>query len=160
MQGILPRHQQEMAAGIGKIVNREFSFTSLEKKVIDPQNFEKLKPEIEGHIDHFLSHKIKEVFPMLSMFIGDKTITQLKSAFINELETLFPVLMKAYLGQLQQNINIEKMVADKILAISPGQLEQLLFSNAKKPLRQLQLFGAAIGFAIGCIQALILFLLQ
>ena len=53
----------------------------LKEKVTDPENLNKLKPEIETHIDSFLREKLKETFPMLSMFIGDKTINQLKSCF-------------------------------------------------------------------------------
>jgi hypothetical protein len=38
--------------------------------------------------------------PMIGMFIGEKTINELKAVFITELESLFPVIMKSYLGNL------------------------------------------------------------
>ena len=81
IQGVLPANQQLMAEKIGKLVSAEFSFDALQQKVTDPENFNKLKPEIEKHIDSFLRERLKVTFPMLSMLIGDKTITQLKTAF-------------------------------------------------------------------------------
>src|SRR5438045_1032322 len=87
IQGIFPKNQHLIAVKLGQVVcNELLSFDEIEKKVTDPANLEKLKPEIEAHIDNFLNNKLKEVFPMLSMFIGDKTIGQLKSAFLVELE--------------------------------------------------------------------------
>src|SRR5258705_1839549 len=94
IQGIIPANQELIAEKIGRLVSNElFSLASLQEKVADPENFNSLKPEIETHIDHFLREKLKDTFPMLSMLIGNKTINQLKSAFLLELETLFPVLM-------------------------------------------------------------------
>ena len=115
IQGIIPANQQLMAEKIGRLVSKEmFSFDTLQEKVVDPENFNKLKPEIETHIENFLRVRLKETFPMLSILIGDKTINQLKGAFLLELETLFPVLMKSYLATLEKELDIEKMITQRI----------------------------------------------
>ncbi|MFM2327108.1 MAG: hypothetical protein RIR31_1310, partial [Bacteroidota bacterium] len=85
LQGIFPKNQQLIAQKLGQVVSKEFlSFAEIEAKVTNPENIQKLKPEIEAHIDKFLREKLSDVFPMLSMFIGDKTINQLKGAFLTE----------------------------------------------------------------------------
>lgn len=156
IQGIVPASQQSMAEKIGKLVSTElFSFSALEEKITDPENFNKLKPEIETHIDGFLRDRLKDSFPMLSMLIGSKTINQLKGAFLLELETLFPVLMKSYLGRLEKELNLETMVRDKIASISIARAEELVYRSAKKQLFQIQLLGAGIGFVTGFIHVLI-----
>src|SRR5947207_4324662 len=102
IQGIFPKNQHLIAQKLGQVVGKELlSFSEIEQKVTNPENLQKLRPDIEAHIDNFLHNKIKDVFPMLSMFIGDKTISQLKDAFLMELESLFPVLMKNYMVKLQ-----------------------------------------------------------
>lgn len=152
IQGVLPANQQMIAQKIGKLVStRLFSFDALQQKVTDPENFNKLKPEIEKHIDSFLRDRLKETFPMLSMLIGDKTIGQLKTAFLTELETLFPNLMKSYIANLEKDLDIEKEVSDKIAGFSMSKAEDLLYQSAKKQLLKIQLFGAAIGFLTGLI---------
>jgi uncharacterized membrane protein YheB (UPF0754 family) len=156
IQGILPANQQMIAAKIGKMVSTDlFSFDALQQKVTDPENFNKLKPEIETHIDSFLRERLKETFPMLSMLIGDKTINQLKTAFLTELETLFPALMKSYVANLEKDLDIEKEVSEKIAGFSISKAEELVFSSAKKQLLKVQLFGAAIGFLTGLVHILI-----
>lgn len=156
IQGIIPASQQTAAEKIGRLVSTElFSFDALQKKVTDPENFNKLKPEIETHIDSFLRVRLKETFPMLSMLIGDKTISQLKAAFLTELESLFPVLMNSYITNLQKEFDIEKQVSEKIAGFSISKTEEMVYTSAKKQLIKLQLMGAAVGFITGLLHLLI-----
>ncbi len=151
MQGVLPANQQLIAEKISNMVSAAFSMDTLKQKVTNPENFNKLKPEIEEHIDSFLRERLKVTFPMLSMLIGDKTITQLKTAFLTELETLFPALMKSYVANLEKDFDIEKMVFEKIAGFSTIQAEKLIYLSAKKQLLQVQLLGAGVGLLTGLI---------
>ncbi len=156
IRGIIPANQQLVAEKIGRLVSTElFSLDALQQKVTDPENFNKLKPEIETHIDSFLRVRLKETFPMLSMLMGDKTINQLKGAFLTELESLFPVLMKSYITNLQKEFNIEKQVSEKIAGFSISKVEELVSRSAKKQLLKVQLMGAAIGFITGLLHMLL-----
>ncbi|MEP7237398.1 MAG: DUF445 domain-containing protein [Ferruginibacter sp.] len=156
IQGIIPANQQHVAESIGRLVSEQlFSFAALQDKVTDPENFNKLRPDIEKHIDSFLRVRLKDTFPMLSMLIGDKTINQLKTAFLLELESLFPVIMINYLTQLEKDIDIKKQVTEKIAGFSISKTEDLIYRSAKKQLIKMQLFGAFIGFLTGLIQILI-----
>ncbi len=152
LQGVLPANQQGIAKKIGTLVSTQlFSLDMLQQKVTDPENFNKLKPEIEAHIDQFLRVRLKETFPMLSMLIGDKTIHQLKSAFLTELETLFPVIMASYTSNLHKDFDIEKQVSDAVAGFSIPKTEELICKSAKKQWYKLQLMGAAIGLLAGLI---------
>lgn len=156
IQGIIPANQQVIAQKIGKLVSTElFSFSALQEKVTDPENFNSLKPEIETHIDHFLREKLKDTFPMLGMLIGNKTINQLKSAFLLELETLFPVIMKSYMATLEKDLDLENIVSKKIAGVSINKAEELVYRLAKKQLLKVQLWGAVIGLLIGFIHILV-----
>jgi uncharacterized membrane protein YheB (UPF0754 family) len=156
IQGIIPANQQHVAEKIGLLVSEQlFSFAALQDKVTDPENFNKLKPEIESHIDSFLRVRLKDTFPMLSMLIGDKTINQLKTAFLLELESLFPVIMTNYLTQLEKDIDIKKQVTEKIAGFSISKMEGLVYRSANKQLIKLQLFGAVIGLLMGLIHIFI-----
>jgi uncharacterized membrane protein YheB (UPF0754 family) len=92
---------------------------------------------------------------MLSMFIGEKTINQLKDAFLLELESLFPVLMKSYMGKLEQDLDLEKIVTEKVAGFSSDKLEDILQQITKREFQFLEVIGAAFGFLIGIIQVLI-----
>jgi len=155
LQGIFPKNQQLIAQKLGQVVSKELlSFDEIERKITSPDNLQKLKPEIEAHIDNFLRNKLKDVFPMLSMLIGDKTINQLKEAFIIELENLFPVLMKNYMNKLQSDLDLEKIVTEKIAGFSAEKLEDMLDQITKKEFKFLEISGAFFGLLIGMIQVL------
>mgnify|MGYP003557062541 FL=1 len=156
LQGIIPKNQQVIAEQLGKMVSKEFlSFSELKEKVTDPGNLSKLKPEIENHIDIFLREKLKDTFPMLSMFIGDKTINQLKAAFLLELESLFPILMNSYMARLEQDINVEKLVTGKVAGYSITKAEEMLNKSAKKLFMYFQLTGVIIGLLSGLLHVFI-----
>ena len=156
VQGIFPKNQQLIAQKLGQVVSKEFlSFAEIEAKVINPDNLEKLKPEIEAHIDIFLREKLVTLFPMLSMFIGDKTINQLKTAFLTELENLFPILMKNYMKKLESDLDLEKIVTEKVASFSYEKLEDILNQITKKEFQFLEVIGAVFGFIIGLVQVLL-----
>lgn len=156
IQGIIPANQQQIAEKIGRLVSSElFSFSALQEKITHPDNFNKLKPEIETHIDSFLRVRLKDTFPMLSMLIGDKTINQLKSAFILELETLFPVIMKSYLTGLENELDLERIISNKIAGFSINKSEELFKKYAAKQLFKIQVLGALIGLLMGLIHIFI-----
>ncbi len=156
IQGVFPKNQKLIAEKLGQVVGRELlSFGEIEQKVTDPANLEKLKPEIEAHIDQFLQHKIRDLFPMLSMFIGDKTINQLKGAFLVELEQLFPVLMKGYMAKLQHDLDLEKIVTEKVAGFSSEKLEQILHQITKREFQFLELIGGVFGILIGVVEVVV-----
>ena len=161
IQGIFPKNQHQIAEKLGQVVGKELlSFEEIEQKVTDPENLQKLRPDIEAHVDNFLRNKLKDVFPMLSMFIGDKTISQLKDAFLIELESLFPVLMKNYMNKLQHDLDLEKIVTEKVANFSSEKLENILNQITKKEFKFLELIGGIFGFLIGLIQVLMAILLK
>ncbi len=156
IQGIFPKRQRHIAEKLGKLVSAElFSFPD---RGADPANFQKLMPLMEEHIDAFLRVKLPEKMPMIGMFIGDKTINELKAIFIEELETLFPVVMERYMDGLQDGTELERMVTEKLSRFSSGKLEQALKAVMGKELRQMGLIAAGIGFLIGILEVLILVL--
>jgi uncharacterized membrane protein YheB (UPF0754 family) len=158
---IFSKRQMQLAQTLGPIITKEFvSFSDLEDKITNPDSIKKIMPVAEVHIDDFLRNKLKDALPMIGMLIGDRTINTLKEIFMKELETIFPVIMKGYLQNLQQDLNLEQTITDKIAALQVEKLKAALYQHAGRELRQANLFGAAIGFLIGLIQVGIIIILR
>lgn len=156
IQGIFPKRQQQFAEKLGKLVSQELlSFADIEQKLLHPDNIQKLMPVVEEHIDQFLRKKLAEEMPVISMFIGENTIQQLKDIFMKELQTLFPVIMQRYMGHLQQELDLEKIVTQKVASFSSDKLEEILQSILSKEFRFVELIGAVLGFIIGLLQVLL-----
>ena len=109
--GIFPKRQQQFAEKLGKLVSAEFlSFEDIEQKISNPENLKKVMPMIETHVDDFLRNRLKNEMPVISMFIGDKTIDNLKKLFMQEIEILLPQVMKQYAANLKSELDLKKIL--------------------------------------------------
>lgn len=161
LQGIFPKRQEQFAQKLGKLVSEELlSFDEIEKKITNPENLKSILPQLESHIDHFLRVKLSNAMPMISMFIGDKTIEKLKSVFLEELEELFPKIMKQYTGSLKSQLDLEQIVTEKVKGFSSDKLEEILYQVMAKEFRFVEIIGGVLGFLIGLLQIFITLLTQ
>ena len=72
---------------------------------------EQIRPMVEEEIEKFLREKLPVQMPMISMFIGDRTINQLKGIFVEEVEAIFPLFIEKYASE---NIINNPLLNDKI----------------------------------------------
>jgi len=117
----------------------------LNEEKLDAQ-LDKVMPVIDEKLDDFFRHRLTEKLPMISMFIGDKTIQQLKTVFMEELKQMFPTLMQSFASNLQK---------DLLQQLEYQSLEKLKMAafTATAPLRKLAIF---IGLIWGIISHWIL----
>ena len=86
--------------------------------------FDNLKPVINDKLDDFFRHKLSAKLPMISMFIGEKTIEELKEVFMEELALLFPMLISEFSAHLNKDLHTQwdqkfsKIVQQKIIQAS------------------------------------------
>ncbi len=152
-QGIFPKRQKKLAEHLGKLVSKELlSFNDIEEKITNPENLKKIMPIVDEHIEAFLRTKLATTIPMLSMFIGEKTILQLKEVFMKELEEMFPQIMNGYMKNLQQELDLEKIVTEKVTNFSSTKLEHVLNEIMSKEFKFIEIIGAVLGFLIGLLQ--------
>lgn len=157
--GIFPKRQQQFAEKLGKLVSAELlSFSDIEGKITDPANLDKIMPLVDKHIDEFLRVKLADAMPVISMFIGDKTIGQLKEIFLAEMKTLFPVIMSNYMGKLKDELDLEKIVVQKVASFSSDKLEDILNQIMSREFKFVEIIGAVLGFIIGLVQIFITFI--
>ena len=128
---------QSPLVGWAKSVNMN---TLLNKETLD-HSLEKIMPIIDEKLDDFFRHRLTEKLPMISMFIGDKTIQQLKSVFMEELKQMFPTLMQSFAS------NMQKDLIDQLEHRSLQKFEIIAF-KATAPLRKLAIL---IGLIWGVI---------
>jgi hypothetical protein len=151
--GIFPKRQVQFAEKLGKLVSNELlSFKEIEQKIVSPENINKLMPFVEDKVDHFLRVKLNEVFPVIAMFIGENTIQQLKEIFMAELKVIFPQVINQHVQQLESQLDLEKIVSEKVKGFSSDKLEQILNQIMSKEFRFVEVIGGILGLIIGILQ--------
>lgn len=132
------------------------SFDNLESRLTKPENFEKIMPLIETHVDDFLRNKLSEAMPMISMFVGERTINQLKELFMRELKIIFPASIKSYIQGARTEFDPATLITDDMLqkAVTniENQVHQIINSKRKKAIL---VFGVAGLLAGGLLDLLI-----
>ena len=155
-QGVFPKRQRQFAEKLGKLVSTELlSFREIEEKIVNPDNINKLMPFVESKVDDFLRNKLSDAFPIISMFIGESTINQLKTVFMAELEVIFPEMIAAYMKNLESQLDLEKMVTEKVYGFSSDKMEAILNQIMTKEFKFIEVIGGVLGFIIGILQVLI-----
>lgn len=158
-QGVFPKRQRQFAEKLGKMVSTELiSFKEIEDKIVNPENLKKLMPFVETKVDDFLRRKLSDAFPIISMFIGDNTINQLKTIFMAELEIIFPEMITTYMKNLESQLDLEKIVTEKVYGFSSDKMEAILTQIMSKEFKFIEFIGAILGFIIGLVQVGITFL--
>ncbi len=156
IQGIFPKRQAQFAEKLGQLVSKELiSLDEIALKINQPSTIQKALPFIEEHIDGFIKTKLKEEMPLLSMFVNDKSLDNIKKGMVSEIETIFPQIMTKMTNGLKEELNIENLVTEKVKGFSSDKLEDILNAIMSKEFRFVEIIGAVLGFLIGIIQILL-----
>lgn len=156
LQGIFPKRQTQFAEKLGKLVADELlSFDDISARLSDPQKIKNMIPAIASQMDDFLRYKLPDSMPVLSMFIGDNTIAKIKAVFMQEMEVLLPKIIHQYVENHRSELDLEKIVTEKVSGFSSDKLEDILNSIMKKEFRFIEIIGGVLGFLIGLLQVLI-----
>ena len=154
--GIFPKGQQQFALKLGSVVaNDLLHVDEIVDKIKDPKNLDSLKPFIDKHVDEFLKIKLTEKLPVISMFLGDSSLNKVKKGLIEEIDLLLPQVIEQFTTSLQQKLDIQSIVAEKVAQFSSDKLEQILVDIMKKEFKFVEILGGVLGFIIGILQVLL-----
>jgi uncharacterized membrane protein YheB (UPF0754 family) len=153
IQGVFPKRQKKLAEKLGSLVANElFSIGDIAKKIEDIAKSEKSMELIGKRIEKTIRNKLVKSFPMLAMFLTDDMVEKVTNLFKSELQDFLTDFSQDIRERLEENIDVEKLVRDKVEAFSSDKLEQILFAIMKKEFRFIETIGAVLGFIIGCFQ--------
>jgi len=155
--GIIPRNREVIVKFLSQaICNQLLNSAILRDQLSDSDTLQKAMPVIEAHIDNFLNVKLKEAIPVISMFVGDRIMKQLKDLFITELRELFPSIMSQFISGLSQSKKLEHEIVVKLNGIQIETIENRFYETFKQDLKRTELIFALIGFGAGILQLLII----
>jgi uncharacterized membrane protein YheB (UPF0754 family) len=86
------------------------------------------------------------------MFIGNDKIEKIKGSISDELRASLPIMIENVSIEMQKELDIEKIVTDKVSAFSSDKLEEILNAIMKKEFVFVEIIGGVLGFLIGILQ--------
>lgn len=132
----------------------------IREKLLTPDNYQKMVPQVESHIDHFLRVRLKEDMPVVGMMIGDRTINQMKGIFLKEMEQLFPEVMEGYLINMKEGSSMKGILTERLHKDNDHFMKELVKPLHHQYAVKIQVLAAGAGFVSGILQVLIYFLFR
>jgi uncharacterized membrane protein YheB (UPF0754 family) len=157
IQGVFPKRQKKLAEELGKIVADELFSMADVKSHMASENMEQLVREIaEPKIDTFMKEKIVAALPMAAMFINGPLGETIKQQIIDEVTLVAQEFKIKFLEKMEADIDVKKVVYEKVANFSSDKLEEILFAIMKKEFRFIEFVGGVLGFFIGLVQMLLI----
>ncbi|MFA9290436.1 MAG: DUF445 domain-containing protein [Solirubrobacteraceae bacterium] len=153
-QGIFPKRQKQLAKKIGKMVGEKLiSIDELKQKLTNENTLQKIYKDLNYKIEEYILETTQEIKP-ISYLIPKKWILNLNKNISSKIEKTLPQTINLYLSEIEKEINIEKMVEEKINNLKSNELSQLLNSILKSEFLFIEILGGFLGFLIGILQVL------
>lgn len=157
IQGIFPKRQKTLAEKLGKIVAEElFSIEDVKKSLQNPGNTEEVTAIVDARLNDFLDNRLGEAMPMLAMFMNEEIKLKIKTTLEAELQLMLPELIERFVSKIEEEVDVERTVYEKVVSFSTDKLEEILYSIMSKEFKFIEVLGGILGFIIGLIQIAIL----
>lgn len=153
LQGLIPKRRAEIATSIGETVEKELiNIDDILKKLSNDEN----RSIVLSKIKMAISDSIGKRIPLLVPYMIKNSIVQyIEEQIDKEAPSLMEDLIFDLYEKASKEIEIGKMIEDKINQIDLIKLEEITVSIAKKELKHIEVLGGILGALIGLVQGLI-----
>lgn len=160
-QGVFPKRQAIVAQKIGQLVADELlSSDEILQLIKHPENYQYIHHRLDTKLNQYFESTLPTKYPLLARLMPKKLAHRIQEEILEEIETQLPDLIQTQIHFLDQQLDIEKTIEQKVNALSNERLEKIIWAILEKEFVFIEWVGAFLGFVIGCIQVLIAILLQ
>ncbi len=157
IQGLIPKRKAEIARSIGETVEKELlSIEDIVDRMTDSLDKNHIIRIIKIKIQEVVSQKIPSFFPHS---IKELIVNYVEESIHKEIEPAFDEIIEELMVKTRDSIKIGRIVEEKINEFDLIKLENLIINITKRELKQIEYLGGLIGFLIGILQSVLVFIL-
>jgi len=158
IQGLIPKRRSELAFNVGQVVGNELlSIDDMMEKL----NEAGVRRKIIKSVVEAISARIDEKIPLIvPLSIKKMIINLIQDVSYKETFIMLERLSKEWENKIGDEINIARIIEEKINSFDLTNLERVILIIASRELQHIEILGAFLGFLIGTVQALILYFLN
>lgn len=154
--GVVPRRQAQLAQSIAETVESELiSHEDIRKFLEKSESHAAIDALLQEQIEIFLVQKLGSN-PMVAMFLQGELGQQIKQSMLEQFRKAIPGLMQTLLDRLEEGMNFQEIIRQKIEAFELSKLEQIIYRISARELRTIELLGGVLGFFVGVVQIVIM----
>lgn len=153
IQGLLPKRKNEIGHSIAEVVDKELvSMKDIISKISSSDIEESMGSLIDGILDSKLKEEILKNFPMAAFFLSDSVLEKIKGIIKSSIIENKDEIMEFFCQYMQKNVDIQKIIVEKVDAFSLEKIEEIIVNLAKKEFKHIEYIGAVLGGIIGLVQ--------
>ncbi len=157
VQGVFPKRQKDFARKLGQIVSEELvSAEDITAHLKEKATSEAVLDHIAMRLEEGIAKRLPRAFPMLAMFMSSDMAEKIKNFLMGQIGSLNEELIDKLSDELEEELDVHRIVEEKVAAFSSDKLEEILFSIMRREFKFVELVGAVLGFLIGVAQVLLL----
>jgi len=156
MQGALPANMKRIGEEVANALLMQLAAGGLAP---GRDSMASVEPLISAHLDTFLAVRLKEKMPVISAFIGDKTVGKLKASMMEEISELLPQVIDNYTASLAQDAGLKQKITDRIAHMPAAELEGMVAPVLRQAAAKATLSVVVTGFLCGVVPAVVIYLL-
>ncbi|NLM52987.1 MAG: DUF445 family protein [Firmicutes bacterium] len=150
IQGLLPKRRGELAENIADIVSEQlFSLDELTAQV----DLSQLQNEVKSTVEKIVVVWCTEKLAVLPTKLRNYITNFLRDHVAGKVAEQFPEMAQAFLLSIRKQIDVRKIVVEKINGLSLAEIEGLVWYAARHELRMIEWVGGLLGFVVGLVQA-------
>lgn len=158
VQGIFPKRQKALALNLAAAIEGELlSHQDIRGAMHHPDFSARLREKILAGFTDFLGTRLTSLHPMVGMFLDEAMMEKIRELLEAELDRIVPGLLETAADELEQALDLRKVIQEKIESLSMERLETLLMSIMAREFRFIEVVGAVLGALIGLTQGLLFF---
>lgn len=156
VQGVLPKRQAQIATSLGELVDKELlSMDDVLERINTPEIQGKMVSKISEVMKNRLGELLPRIIPGRLIQIIADTLDKIMRQEADHLIDQFFTSGREY---LTEEIQVSKIVEEKVNAYDLDQLEAMIKGISAPELTFIEVLGGVMGFIIGLVQvAIILF---
>ncbi len=157
VQGIFPKRQKEFARKLGQVVSEELiSAEEVASHLKEKATSEEILNHIAMRLEEGITSRLPRAFPMLAMMMSGDMAEKIKGFLLEQIGSLNEELIDKLSGELEEELDVHRIVEEKVAAFSSDKLEEILFAIMRREFKFVEMVGAVLGFLIGVAQVLLL----
>jgi uncharacterized membrane protein YheB (UPF0754 family) len=157
VQGVFPKRQKLLAQKLGQVVSEELvSAQDVTDHLKEKATSEAVLNHIALRLEEGISSRLPGAFPILAMLKSSDMAEKIKNMLLDQMGSLNEELIDKISGELEEELDVQRIVEEKVAAFSSDKLEELLISIMRREFKFVEMVGAVLGFFIGVAQILLL----
>ena len=157
VQGVFPKRQKLLAQKLGQVVSEELvSAQDVTDHLKEKATSEAVLNHIALRLEEGISSRLPGAFPILAMLKSSDMAEKIKNMLLDQMGSLNEELIDKISGELEEELDVQRIVEEKVAAFSSDKLEEILVSIMRREFKFVEMVGAVLGFFIGVAQILLL----